>query len=44
MINKNLYNTLEIPGSFLVPGCDIYKSIIELVNNGLALSLSKGEL
>gem|GEM_PF-4655909 len=33
MNNNNLFNTLEIPGSFLVPGCEIYKSIIELVNN-----------
>ena len=24
MNNKNLYNTLEIPGSFLVPGFSIY--------------------
>jgi len=44
MTTDKLYNTLEIPGSFIVPGCETYKSIIELVNNGLALSLSKGEL
>ncbi len=44
MINKNLHNTLKIPGSFIVPGYEIYNTIIELVNNELTLSLSKGEL
>lgn len=29
MYNKNLYNTLEIPGSFLVPGFSIY--VLEII-------------
>ncbi len=44
MNNNNHYNFLKIPGSFNMPNYEIYKSIIELANNGLALSLSKGEL